>query len=180
MPATSDTIKRSILGGALALGGLAILTLVMVPFRTHLSVAIPALVFVVPVIIGVAVGGFAPGAVGALAGFVLYDIFFLPPFGTLTVRAAQNWIALVVYVIVVLVVARVVSNLQAAREQARRREEDAALLFELSKALIGDLTLPQLLEHIVETVQAAFHPLWTALVLPDGDGSEPRGDGQRR
>jgi two-component system sensor histidine kinase KdpD len=170
MPATRETIRRSILGGALALGGLAALTLVMVPFRTHLSVAIPALVFVVPVLVGVTVGGFAAGALGALAGFLLYDIFFLPPFGTLTVRAPENWIALVVYVIVVLVVARVVSNLQAAREQARRREEDAARLFELSKVLIGDLTLSRLLEHIVESVQAAFHPLWTALLLPEGAG----------
>ena len=72
---------------------------------------------------------------------------------------------------IVLVVARVVTNLQQAREEARRREEDAARLFELSKALIGDLNQAQLLDHIVATVQAVFEPRWTALVLPDDDGS---------
>jgi two-component system sensor histidine kinase KdpD len=172
-PGSTDGFERStVVGGLVALGGLGALTLVLLPFRPHLSVAIPALVFIVPVILGVVIGGFVPGVVGALAGFLLYDLYFLPPFGRLTVQAPGNWVALLVYVLVVMVVARVVSNLKAAREQAARREQDTARLFELSRALIGDLNLAQLLEHIVGSVQAAFHPRWTALLLPavDGDG----------
>jgi two-component system sensor histidine kinase KdpD len=45
----------------------------------------------------------------------------------------------------------------------------------LSQALIGDHTLTQLLDHIVTTMQAAFAPRWTALVLP-GNKGEPRAD----
>jgi two-component system sensor histidine kinase KdpD len=75
-------------------------------------------------------------------------------------------------VIVVLLVARVVTDLQAAREEARRREQDATRLFTLSQALIGDFNLSQLLDHIVTTVQSAFGPRWTALLLPGGDGPD--------
>ena len=50
---------------------------------------------------------------------MVYDCFFLPPYDTFTVRSPQNWIALVVYVVVVLVVAQVVAQLQ------RLRREDA-------------------------------------------------------
>ncbi len=57
-------------------------------------------------------------------------------------RSPQNWVALVVYVVVVLVVAQVVAQLRGAREEALRRTEEAGRLFELSRALIGDLTLP--------------------------------------
>jgi two-component system sensor histidine kinase KdpD len=119
----------------------------------------------------VVVGGFLAGVVGAIGGFLAYDWFFLPPYNTLTVRSAQNWIAILVYVAVVLIVARVVAQLQTARQQAIRRTEESGRLYELSQALIGDLSLSQLLAHIVETVQSVFSPRWTAVVLPSSERS---------
>ncbi len=171
MQVTNGAYRREAFGTMVALLGLAALLFLMLPFRAHLSIATPALVFVIPVVLGVVVGGFVPGALGAVAGFLLYDIFFIPPYGTVTVRAAQNWVALVVYAVVALVVARVVADLQSARQESFRREEDARRLFELSRALIGELTLPQLLEHIVVIVQALFAPRWTVLLLPDDEGA---------
>ena len=85
-------------------GRLAALLAVLLPFRSHLSTAIPALLFVLPALVGVVVGGFVPGVVGALGGFLFYDYLFLPPYNTLTVRSPQNWVALAVYLAVVLVV----------------------------------------------------------------------------
>jgi two-component system sensor histidine kinase KdpD len=149
------------------LAGLLVLLAVLLPFRAHLSTATPALVFVLPALIGVVIGGFVPGAIGAVAGFVLYDVFFLPPYDTLTVHSPEDWLALVVYVVVVLVVAQVVAQLRVAREDAQRRTNESVRLFELSQTLIGDLTLSQLESHIVTAVQGTFSPTWTALVLPD-------------
>jgi two-component system, OmpR family, sensor histidine kinase KdpD len=163
---TTGTYHRIILGTVATLAGLLVLLAVLLPFRSHLSAATPALVFVLPALIGVVIGGFVAGAIGAVAGFILYDVFFLPPYDTLTVHSPENWIALVVYVVVVLVLAQVVSQLRVARESALRRSDDSVRLFELSQTLIGDLTLSQLLSHIVAAVQGAFAPTWTALVLP--------------
>ena len=95
---TKRTYQRTVLGIAVTLAGLGAVLAVLLPFRSHLSIAIPALAFVLPALLGVVVGGFLPGAVGALGGFLFYDFFFLPPYNTLTVRSPQNWIALVVYV----------------------------------------------------------------------------------
>jgi two-component system sensor histidine kinase KdpD len=166
--ATKGTYQRSVLGNVVTLATLAALLAVLLPFRSHLSIAIPALVFVIPALLGTVVGGFTPGAVGAVAGFLAYDWFFLPPYDTLTVRSPQNWITLVVYAAVVLVVAQVVAQLQRARNEADRRRDEAGRLYELSQALIGDLPLSELLTHIVETVQDVFAPRWAALVLPAG------------
>jgi two-component system sensor histidine kinase KdpD len=116
----------------------------------------------------VVVGGLAPGVAAAIAGILLYDIFFLPPYGKLTIHEPANLLALVVYLVVVLIVAKVVDNFHSARDEARRREQDAGRLFELSQALIGDLTISQLLDHIAATVQTVFAPRWTALLLPAG------------
>jgi two-component system, OmpR family, sensor histidine kinase KdpD len=166
---TRATYQRTVLGIVVTLAGLGALLALLLPFRAHLSVALPALVFVLPALAGVVVGGFVPGLVGALGGFVLYDVFFLPPYNTLSVSSPQNWVALTVYVVVVLVVAQVVAQLQTAREEAVRRTGESERLYELSQALIGDLTLSQLLTHMVATVQSVFAPRWTALVLPDTD-----------
>ncbi len=170
--ATRATYQRFLLGIVATLVLLGALLAVLLPFRTSLSIAIPALVFVLPAVVGVVIGGFWVGAVGAAAGFLVYDWFFLPPYDTLTVRSAQNWIALVVYLSVVLIVAQVVAQLRAAREEALRRQEESDRLYELSRTLIGDLPLAQLLTNIADTVQGVFQPRWTALVLPQGDGHD--------
>ena len=166
MPARYGTHRRAVVGGILSLATQGALLLVLLPFRNHLSIATAALAFVVPVVVGVVVGGYTPGALASVIGFILYDVFFLPPYGTLTVHDAANWLALVVYLVVTLLVAQVVTNLNAARDEARRREQDAGRLFELSQALIGDFTLSELLDHIAATVQSVFAPRWTALLLP--------------
>jgi two-component system sensor histidine kinase KdpD len=171
--ATRGRYQRTAVGIVATLVSLGALLGILLPFRASLSTAIPALVFVLPAVVGVVIGGFWVGVVGAGAGFLAYDGFFLPPYDTLTVRSAQNWIALVVYFVVVLIVAQVVAQLRAAREQALRRTEESDGLYELSQALIGDLPLPQLLTQIVDTVQGVFQPRWTALVLPSGRRDEP-------
>jgi two-component system, OmpR family, sensor histidine kinase KdpD len=179
MQALNATYRRAAGGVVATLATQGALLALMLPFRTDLSVATPALVFVIPVVIGVVVGGFLAGAFAAVIGFVLYDLFFLPPYGNLTVHAAENWLALVIYLIVGLVVAQVVTKFREAREEARRREQEAGRLFELSQALIGDLGLSELLTHIAATVQTVFSPRWTAVLLPspsDHTGAEGGGD----
>ncbi len=173
MLGTRGTYQRFALGIVAMLASLGALLALLLPFRTSLSIAIPALAFVLPAVVGVVIGGFWVGVVGAAAGFLVYDWFFLPPYDTLTVRSAQNWIALVVYISVVLIVAQVVAQLGSAREEALRGREESDRLYELSQALIGDLPLAQLLTHIAESVQSAFQPRWTALVLPDHRHDEP-------
>ncbi len=176
MHAGGASHRRAVVGIILALATQGALLAVLVPFRTHLSIATAALAFVIPVVVGVVAGGFVPGALASVVGFVLYDVFFLPPYGTLTVHDGANWLALVVYLVVTLLVAQVVTNLNAARDEARRREQDAGRLFELSQALIGEFTISELLDHIATTVQSVFSPRWTALLLPVGS-SPLAGDG---
>ncbi len=158
---------RRLFGGALvALGGIAVLSGAMLPLRDHLSVATEALVLVMPVVAGVAVGGLRAGALAVVFGFVAYDFIFIPPYYTLSVGTAQNWVALGVYVVVMLVVAALVTSLQRARAEARRHEDDTRHLYVLSELLIGDKDLTELLQLIVSTIHQAFGARWAAVLLP--------------
>jgi two-component system sensor histidine kinase KdpD len=144
----------------------------MVPLRSHISVATAALVLVVPVVVGVAVGGFPAGLVATVTGFLVYDLVFIPPYDTLSVGAAQNWTALVVYVAVTLVIAQVVARLNLARGEARVAVAEVRRLFDLSELLVRESSLSDLLVTIVTAVRQAFDLDSAALLLPVDDRLE--------
>ncbi|MBO0728565.1 MAG: DUF4118 domain-containing protein [Acidimicrobiaceae bacterium] len=162
-------MRRTITGTALALGAMGVLTAAMIPARSHLSIATTALVLVVPVVIGVVAGGFRAGVISVIAGFIVYDFFFIPPFLTLSVGASQNWAVLGVYVAVMLPVAQVVASMNAARAEARRQGTEIKKLFELSDLLLEDQPLDVLLSSIVTTLAQVFDAPQVAILLPTGD-----------
>ena len=140
----------------------------LVPDRTHLSVATAALVLVVPVVAGVVIGGFRAGMVSVVAGFVVFDVAFVPPYDTLSVGSTEDWVALLVYAVVMVLVARVVTGLEAARAEADERTLEAQRLFGLSELLVDEGTVDELLRSIVTAVATAFEvPGVTLLVLDD-------------
>lgn len=152
-----------------ALAGVGALSGLMLVWRPSILPAIPPLVLVVPVVAGVVVGGIPAGVVAVAAGFLAYDVLFIPPYGTLAVSAAQDWVALGVYAAVMLLVARVVAFLQAAQSEARRREEDTRRVYVLSELLIGDKPLAELLQLTADTIERAFGASSVAVLLPGSD-----------
>ena len=159
-------LKRTITGTAAALATMAALTVAMLPLRGSLSVATMALILVVPVVIGVVVGGFLAGVLSVVAGFLVYDFFFIPPYRTLSVGEPQNWAALGVYIVVMLPVARVVAGMNATRARERRQGQELRELFSVSGLLLEDKPLEDLLPAIVVTLADVFGARQVALLLP--------------
>jgi K+-sensing histidine kinase KdpD len=145
---------------ALALGG------VMLPIRQHLSLATIALVFVIPVVVGVVLGGRRAGLTSMAGGFLVYNLAFIPPYWTLTVGQAQHWSVLVAYVVIMLLVTEVVVRLEEARAAAQTREGNARHLFEMSEVLIGDKSIPELGDSIVQQMCRTFGLEGAALLVP--------------
>jgi len=140
----------------------------LVPLRSRTSIATLALVLVIPVVAGVVAGGFFAGIVSVAAGFLVYDFVFIPPYYTLSVGALQDWVALIVYVIVMLLVARVVSGLESARSEAHRRAIETDRLFELSELLVEEQSVEDLLKTIVHTVGSVFEIPGVSVLVPEG------------
>jgi len=163
-------LKRTAAGTAAALATMAVLTVAMLPLRGSLSIATTALILIVPVVIGVVVGGFPAGVLSVIAGFLVYDFFFIPPYQTLWVGAPQNWVALGVYAVVMLPVARVVAGMNAARASERRQGMEIRQLFELSDLLVEDKPLDVLLSVIVTTLADVFGSRQVAIFLPGPAG----------
>ncbi len=157
-PVSSDTcyVRRRLLGSIVGVGSALAIGAILLPFRAHISSSTTALVLVIPVVVGALVGGFTAGATSVVAGFFVYDYAFVPPYKTLRVGAAQNWTALIVYVVVMLLVARLVGALDRSRMGARRTEESMRRVSEVSDLLVGDQPVEDLLRTIVHAAQNIF------------------------
>jgi hypothetical protein len=56
-----SSVRRGVRGTAVAIAVMAVLTVVMIPLRSHLSVATDGLILIIPVVAGVVSGGFGAG-----------------------------------------------------------------------------------------------------------------------
>jgi two-component system sensor histidine kinase KdpD len=144
---------------------MGVLNLAMIPFRSHLSIATDGLVLILPVVVGVVVGGSVAGVVTVVVGSLDYVFVFIPPYYTPLFGGPQNLAPPGVYLIVMLLVSRVVASMDGARLQAYRQKEEVDKLFELSRLLVGDKPLGDLLDLIVSTLRDAFDLNSVAVLL---------------
>ena len=107
-----SSARRSLRGTAVALGVMAALTAAMIPFCSRLSAVTDRPIRIIQAVSG----GFGAGVTGIIAGFLVYDFVFTPPYCRPWVGKTENWLTTSVYLVaMLLLVARVVSNLAAAR-----------------------------------------------------------------
>jgi K+-sensing histidine kinase KdpD len=139
---------------SVAFASLAVAALALFAFRADLDKAHVALVFLLVVLGSSASGGRLLGAAIALAAFVIFDWFFLPPYNTLLLRNPLDWVVLVAFLITSFVAAELLYRARAERAAVERaealREADKlkdALLASLSHDLRTPLTTIKGLAH---------------------------------
>lgn len=122
--------------------------------RSQLDEAHVALVFLLVVLGASAAGGRALGVTIAVAAFLIFDWFFLPPFNTLAVQNPLDWLVLVAFLITSAVAAQLLYRARSERAAVERaealREADKlknALLASLSHDLRTPLTTIKALAH---------------------------------
>jgi two-component system sensor histidine kinase KdpD len=161
---------RTGLGYAIAVLGTTAATLGLLAVRPNVSTTNVVLTFLAVVVAAAATGGLGPGAVAAVAGFLAFDILFLPPYLTLIVNDRQDYLSLGVYLLTAFMVSYLVGALERRRMQAERREQETRTLYELSTSLVAHGSLDDTLSSVVRTVRSLFNLAGCAIVLPDGDG----------
>ncbi len=134
--------------------------------RGPLYLSIP-LFFLIPILLASAIGGRRAGALVSVVATVVWDWFFIPPLYTVTVGAARDVVALLVFLIVALLVGQL-SNLTRRRsEEALQRAHSSDALYELSLALIARRDLADVLQTLTTRLRATFDLEAVAVLLPD-------------
>ena len=109
-------------------------------------------------------------AIGAsLAAVVLFDYYFLPPVGTLTIGDTQNWIALFAFLGTALFASHLASRIREESHEADSRRLESEMLYRLGRQLLQPENVAQLLNFIPSSVANAFNSPAVTLYLADGD-----------
>jgi two-component system sensor histidine kinase KdpD len=141
--------SRQLLGWMLTLGGLPLLTLVLVPLRDDITLATSLMLYLVATVAIAAVGGLVVAVAAAVVAFLFSNWFFVPPIHTFTIEDPENVTALVVFVVSAIVASLVVDRVASRSREALEARAEAAALAHTSGILIGEPDpLPQLLDQL--------------------------------
>jgi len=135
-------------GAVVAVGGLALTSVALLPVRGSLALASIALLYLLPVVATAAVGGVWLGLTAALTADVLVNFLFVPPYHTLTVSDRDNVITLIVYAVVAAAVAVAVDVAARNRATAARRAVETRLLAQAAQSPVAEASLVSLLTEV--------------------------------
>ncbi|WP_328467590.1 DUF4118 domain-containing protein [Actinoplanes sp. NBC_00393] len=142
---------RRIAGLGLAVAGLPLLTVVLATVPEP-PLIIDILLFLAAVVGVALVGGLWPALFAAVAGSLLLNWFFTPPYGRFSIAQGQNLIALAIFIVVAVAVSWVVDTAARRTRQAAQASAEAQTLATVAGGVLrGQRPLTALLDRLRET-----------------------------
>ena len=141
---------------AIAVGAasLAAATLATAAVEAWLSVNDASAIYLMAVVLMAGRYGTREGIATSIASFLAYDFLLIEPRYTFTVHDPQEWLSLLLFLIVATVIGRLAA-LQAERAQeASRRAREAQSLFGISRSLATATSVREAAVEIVERLHA--------------------------
>ncbi|WP_025157589.1 DUF4118 domain-containing protein [Leifsonia aquatica] len=135
-PTGGLTLRRRVIGFALALVGGPLLTLLLTSVRSGDSMTADVLSYQLLVVIVSLVGGIWPALFAALLSGITLDYFFVAPLYTITINEPLHLLALVLYVIIAALVSLVVDQAARRTRSAQRAAAEAELLATIAGGVI--------------------------------------------
>ena len=155
--------QRRLLGWAVGLIGLPLLTFLLVVLREGFGLPGDLMAYVLLVVAAAAIGGTGPGLTTAVASGFVVNWFLTEPYNTLTIAEAENTAALVAFVLVGVVVSLLVSRAERRAADARRAGQEAEALAGAAAGLaLSTDPLPSMLDRVRSTFQLESAALYTA------------------
>ncbi len=141
----------------------AITTLALqLPFEA-IDPSIVALVYLLPVLLSTILADWLGGILASFLSFLAFNYFFLPPYYTFVVANPSDTLALFMFLGVAGLVSYLLGRARTEAERAQQREREAhqrqqelTILYELSKAISGQIALESMLQTIAERVCQLF------------------------
>lgn len=146
---------------------LVAVTAAMVAIRPRLNAAHVTLAYLLLVQGGSARGGRPLGMALAATSFLCFDLFFLPPFGTLTIQDPLNWLVLVAFLGTSVLAAQLLYRAQAEADAARQRAAEIDRLAALGAETLNVARAEDALTAIVSMIHASLRLDGCAVYMTD-------------
>ena len=113
--------------------------------------------------------GLRYAVVFSVVATVCYNFFFLPPVNTFTISDPQNWLALFVFLATAIIASRLSQRARNQADEARARERELEVLFQLSRELLQTDSIGTLLSTAPFAVVSVTAARLGIVYLLDGD-----------
>jgi two-component system sensor histidine kinase KdpD len=172
-------------GTLVAIGAVALCTLIIYPLKQVAPVVALGVLYLPAVLLVSATWGGLMGAGAGVLAALAFNFFHLPPTGQLTIRNADNWVALVTFLVVAWLVSSVAQVTRARAREATERRREADLAAEMARLLLRGnplaVDLPAAAARLAQTLGISS----VAIELGAVEGDErrlafPLRDGTRR
>jgi two-component system sensor histidine kinase KdpD len=146
-------------GVLVALALVAMCTLIIYPLKQAAPVVSLGVVYMLAVVVVSVTWGVLLGVGTSLVSALAFNYFHLPATGQLTIRDAENWVALIAFLVVAMLASSVAEVTRARSREAAERRREADLAAEMARLLLGG-------RHLSEDLPTAAARLSQVLELP--------------
>jgi two-component system sensor histidine kinase KdpD len=143
-------------GFVVAIVGTAVVTLGLLPVRDSIEPLSKSFGFLIVVVASAAVGGLAPGIVASILGFLLFNYFFIPPYGTFTIARPEHVVVLFVFLGLSVLISELLARASERARAAEQREAELETIQDLSRELTTRVPGHETYEIALTTVKDTF------------------------
>ena len=143
-------------GYAVAILGTVALTLSFLPVRNDITPLSKGFGFLAVVVVAAAVGGLGPGILASLLGFLAFNFFFIPPYGTFVIARAEDVVVLFVFLGLSILISALLARATERAASAEAREAELQTLQTVSAQLVAAVPGPETYEAILTRFLEAF------------------------
>lgn len=134
---------------------------------THVNPTTVALTFLLGILFVANRLGLRYSVYMSLLAALAFNLFFLPPIGTLTIADSQNWVALLAFLAAGVSASHLSNRVKKEAQDANRRRLEVERLYEFSQKLMTPNRVTDLLNNIPGFINSTFHNASVAIYLLD-------------
>ena len=166
--------RSPLLGVLVAAGSLALTTLLLYPLSEVAEPVSLGVLYLLAVLLVSTYWGLWLGLATSVAAALAFNFFHIPPTGRFTIADAENWVALLVFLVAAIVASSLseMARVRAGEAEQRRREADLAA--ELARLLLGAPEPRSALAPAAKRIADALRIDSAAVVLEHVEGDERR------
>jgi two-component system, OmpR family, sensor histidine kinase KdpD len=135
----------------------------------HVNQTTVALSFLLAILAVSAVWGMVVSIFMSVSAMLLFNYYFLPPVGTLTIADPQNWVALFAFLFTSIVGSQLSARIRREADTAHSRRREVERLYAFSQKLLGEGNVIQLMNAIPNFLVDCFEAGAAELFLPQKD-----------